>query len=657
MRQKKALVLSPFATVPPDAGQRKRALQTTRILKEMGFDVTFFLYAFEEGWGARANENWLDEMRGLWHEVIVLHANPKVGAPPLKWGLHGIDEWWDDVIEAHLKEIFAYRFFDVFVVHNVWLSKAFDFAPRGTVRILDSHDVFSMRVAYFDPAKGSPEFFLTSASAEAFGASRADIVLGIQDNDAEWFARNAKGTSLCLPYGGDQARPDRPRRQDYLHEDKVVFGFLGSGHVFNIRGLAVYCDELMREVGRTAAPVELRIGGQICRSIKTRGPWVLCGKIDDEDAFFDEVDIVVAPVFEGTGFKVKVADAASREMPIIAAEHAAIGLDLDRRAIARTASELARITANIALHRPPYAELTEISRQANLDLQARTARAVRKLGRKIATWPCSILYDLTGLTEKEAACVLLSWSGAFYQMRFVAKQLVVAPDSLRAELEGLAPAGVFFVSEHEVNEYARQIWHWITVTNLNPENWGAPAEQTWIDLAWRGALGDEADPDPSPTEHEPETSMFWHNVTWDPLFKQIVKKAAGDPANAVRRKGETLFIASAQGRAVLESSAETLFPDLRIVGLDSFDEFYELMIRVVSGELRRLVVASSGHPARSRILRQLCAIKGIEFVGLIGQGGLSFGALPEQSVKRIYTAFEKQWRLQKDDAMVPSATA
>src|SRR6202042_1337708 len=126
----------------------------------------------------------------------------KVGTPPVKGYLHGIDEWWDSVLETQIKEIFTYRNYDIFVVHNVWLSKAFDFAPRGTLRLLDSHDVFSTRMAYFDASKGAPEFFLTDANSEAHGASRADIVLGIQDNDASWFARHTRIKSLCLPYDG-----------------------------------------------------------------------------------------------------------------------------------------------------------------------------------------------------------------------------------------------------------------------------------------------------------------------------------------------------------------------------------------------------------------------------------------------------------------------
>ena len=56
---RRAFVLSPFATFPPDAGQRRRTLQTTRLLKEHGYAITFALYAFEEGWKSHANEAWL----------------------------------------------------------------------------------------------------------------------------------------------------------------------------------------------------------------------------------------------------------------------------------------------------------------------------------------------------------------------------------------------------------------------------------------------------------------------------------------------------------------------------------------------------------------------------------------------------------------------
>ena len=656
--RKKAFILSPFATVPLDAGQRKRANQTTQIFKDMGFEITFLLYAFEDGWKSHASEEWLQEMRNQWGEVIVLHANSKVGLPARSGWTHTIDEWWDDILETHLKEVFAYRFYDVFVVHNVWLSKAFELAPLGTVRILDAHDVFSTRLAYFEKTNRTPEFFITDAKSEALAVSRADIVLGIQEVDTEWFARHTQAFSLCLPYCPSlKAEPCRPARNDYLHKDKVVFGFLGSGHVFNATGLSAYCSELASLVGRNAAPVELHIGGEVCQAIAGRGPWILHGKVDDEDKFFDQVDVMVAPVFDGSGFKVKMADASARGMPIIAASHATIGMNFEASVIAENPNELAGMTANIAMHRPHYRHLQDISRRACLDLKTREARGVQKLSRKIGSWRGAILYDATGLSLEEASCVLLSWSGAFHLMRFLAKQLVVAPEALREALERHAPAGVIFVSEDEVRTHVRQIWRWITVKNINPVNWGAAAEHIWIDREWHNVLADADANHGVSSFKDSDTALFWHNITWDLMVQVLIKRSIGviETRNEKRNPSiaETVLVADRQCRGALAGPIAALFSECEVTGLNSFDEFFDLMIRVTSGRIRRLIMAERGHPARAHVLRELCGIRGIDYVGLTGQGGLSSGKAPDMAVKRTYDRFEQQWRIQKHDGEVP----
>src|SRR5260370_14041632 len=110
MSPTRALILSPFATVPLDAGQRKRVHQTTRLLKDLGFEITFFLYAFEDGWKSSANEAWIRQMRRDWDEVIVWRANHKVGMPPANGKVHGLDEWWDTSLEVFLQQTFNYPF-------------------------------------------------------------------------------------------------------------------------------------------------------------------------------------------------------------------------------------------------------------------------------------------------------------------------------------------------------------------------------------------------------------------------------------------------------------------------------------------------------------------------------------------------------------------
>jgi hypothetical protein len=647
MTQPRALVLSPFATIPDDAGQRRRVRQTTTLLKEMGYAITFVLYAFEEGWMTSANEAHLEAMRRDWGEVIVLRANPKVGSVAAFGPDHWLDEWWDDHIESLLKEMFRFRYFDVFVVHNVWLSKAFEFSPRSTVRILDAHDVFSMRRAYFEKLGIKPEFYLPQEGAERDGVNRSDFVLGIQEQDASWFAQHTDAESICLPYCCPAPSPG-PGTVDYLHTDKVVFGFLGSAHIFNIHGLTAFCRELKDLVGRTAAPVELRVAGNVGQYLETRGPWTVEGYVKNEAAFLSGVDIIVVPVFDGSGFKVKVADAIAFGKPTIASTHAAIGLKLDDSVLAETPLELARMAVQIALERPKLADLQDMSLKSNAELGLRCAAASKRLLRRIRTTVTdrTLVYDLSSLSLEESHCVLLSWLGGFHVLRSAVRQIVVLPGEIDPEISDLALPGVTFVPESTVHDPTWRMRHWITVANRKPIELGVQERNIFVDEVWAVALGYLA---PNPRGFAP--GIFWHSIAWDLMCRRIANHAVRR-IPAPERSHETVFVLDGQqSPGLVEQLLDLYGSHFSVLEAENFADFYKLVMQITGDivQIRRVVVLTPKQPQRLMVLQELCAARGIEYFGPVGKGGLGLGKSSEDLVQAHYARFEQKWRAVLDN--------
>lgn len=642
MPHHRALVLSPFATVPDDAGQRRRVRQTTRLLKEMGYSTTFFLYAFEEGWMNAANEAHLEDMRREWGEVIVLGANSKVGAPAASGAYHWLDEWWCESLEHALKEIFRFRYFELFVVHNIWLSKAFEFAPRSTIRVLDTHDVFSVRGPYFEKLGIKPEFYLPYEKSERDGASRSDIVLGIQEKDASWFAERTETESICLPYYRPVSSP-RVAPIDYLHSDKVVFGFLGSAHIFNIHGLLAFCAELKDLVGRTAAPVELRVAGNVGECIETRGPWIIEGYVKDEAAFLSSVDFIVVPVFNGSGFKVKVADSIAFGKPVISSVHAAIGLKLDESLVAETPSELARLAAHIALTRPKLADFQAKSLAAHAELGVRYAAGSRRLSRRIRAKSTdhTFIYDLSSLSPRETQCVLLSWLGAFQVLRNSARQLVVVPTEVERELAGMALPGVTFLPETSFDRSISRARRWMTVANRLPEELGVDQQSVCVDETWARALGHT-----SSGLRDGEPGIFWHSINWDLASRRIVNQAVRRAPTAERLRETVLILDRQRSPRLAEQLVELYGDDFSVLDVGNFADFYNALMHVASdvGSIRRVVVFTSLNVQRLMILRELCGARGVEYFGPLGKGGLSFGRASKELVQAHFLNFERRWR-------------
>ncbi len=408
---KSALVISPFATAPLDAGHRRRTMQMTKLLADAGYEITFLLLAFEDPWYWRHDQDFADRLREQWPEVILLYADRRVGLPPKSGALHHLDEWWDPALEQMLTNLNSRRFFDVVVVHNVWLSKAFDFVHPNSFKVLETHDLFWKRSEVFARMGMKPEFFVTSQSSEVFGVRRADIAVTIQELEGvELLAKTDKPVVTVPFYDFSLELEARPASAAHYHSpDKVIFGALASDNPFNVAGLNALLKELEQVVCETFAPVEIVVGGRVGERIDKRAGVKCLGFVETEAGFYADVDFAIAPVFDGTGFKVKMADALALRIPTLLSEHAAEGVILDDSLVCVTPRDMARRMAEIALKRPPIHDAMTHIRHARHDLRSRVNEGGANLLGAISAATRPLVVNLAGASLAEDALAFTSW--------------------------------------------------------------------------------------------------------------------------------------------------------------------------------------------------------------------------------------------------------
>lgn len=402
-----ALILSPFSSWPETAGHRRRVAQATRLLAHAGFRVTFLLYAFEDIWAHRFDEASYDALRRQWPEVHVFHANAGVGGTPAQGERHAIDEWWDTALGAYLDNLFSRRRFDAFVVHNVWLSRAFLHAPAGTARILEIHDLFHRRAGVFSTFGLRPDFFVPTQAGEIEGLARADIVSTIQASEQDWIQQNLPGRGRLVPYFDASLPRHAIRRADYLDGDVVRFGILASGHSLNLHGISSLLDVLRAAPEADRRRVRLRIGGAAARFIAPAMPCERMPEVATEAGFYAGCDIAVVPNLAGTGFKIKIADALGLGMPVLATRHAAEGIDLPAASTITTAQDLAARICAIARDRPPLATLRAEAARAAVRLRREAARGAARLVTAISRKRPVLRIDLTPFTPGAGILPLL----------------------------------------------------------------------------------------------------------------------------------------------------------------------------------------------------------------------------------------------------------
>jgi hypothetical protein len=183
--RRKALVLSPTASHPQDYGNRHRVYQTALHLSQQGYEVHFLLYPVEPDWRKTVPDS-ARAMRAAWDSFTIIPTSKAI-QPASAGEYHLIDEWWDPTIETYLGWLFEHDYFDVFVVNYAFLSKAFEFAPRGTVKVLETHDRFSGRKELLTALKAPLEAFYTSEDQERIALERSDIVVEIKDSEAQFY--------------------------------------------------------------------------------------------------------------------------------------------------------------------------------------------------------------------------------------------------------------------------------------------------------------------------------------------------------------------------------------------------------------------------------------------------------------------------------------
>jgi glycosyltransferase involved in cell wall biosynthesis len=171
-----------------------------------------------------------------------------------------------------------------------------------------THDVASHRFALNHGGKAVPlgDFSPATAAGEARLLSRADVVLAISEDDAAVF----RG---LLPDKAVIVAPKSAPIRDLVQ--KPVSGrclFVGGVNPPNREGLAWFLEHIWPEVRANQPNAILHICGGIGQTVSQPGPGVVIrGRVEKLDTEYAEAEVVIVPLLQGTGIKIKLVEACS----------------------------------------------------------------------------------------------------------------------------------------------------------------------------------------------------------------------------------------------------------------------------------------------------------------------------------------------------------
>ncbi|MGO9743343.1 MAG: glycosyltransferase [Roseiarcus sp.] len=385
MLKRSVLIVSPTPPIPRDYGNRNRVYQTVTFFKSRGFDVSFMLYPSDEDWG-RNIPPYYTELVDLFEYFTVIPNSRRMHQKAQGFH-HTIDEWWDPNIGSQLEWLFNRKFFDILFVNYTFFSAAFELAPRGCLKVLDTHDIFTGRRELFESNSVGPEFFYTSAAQESIAFNRADCIIAIKQSETDFIRTLTRKTVVTIPYWDDEAskaaHEDRALPNGFDHDRPLTLGFIGAFNSVNTVNMSRFLKRFDRYFRLYDLPVRIIVAGNVCKALPDYPFLSKLGRVPKIEDFYDRVDMIVTPLEFSTGIKIKVGEALARRFPVLATSNAFDGFRVFHPSQSeKSVASLCDTIADIATNDLSPRELVAASKRSALAAE----RAQRNGFEALAGW-------------------------------------------------------------------------------------------------------------------------------------------------------------------------------------------------------------------------------------------------------------------------------
>lgn len=313
----KILWISPTPSHPQNAGNRAHIYALAKEVLEAGHEVTFVWYGQES-----APEEAQEEMKQFWtHYYFIPHRLRD--RKKSKGNMWGIDDWFNTDIESTIRFLQAQESFDAVYCEYVFFSKVLTLFPQNVLKILNCHDRMSGRAELLAKNGIEPDFFYTTADEEKKALDRADLVLAIQEEEKIFFESLTSKAVMELGYPVDVCEVEVEPYDGILR-----IGYLGSNNSLNRKSVEMIV-ELVKEIPGLSEKLTLVLAGTICNGIKDYDFIDKMGIIETEYEFYEQIDLAINPMIDGTGLKIKTLSAIRHQAPFLSTESGSKGLEIE----------------------------------------------------------------------------------------------------------------------------------------------------------------------------------------------------------------------------------------------------------------------------------------------------------------------------------------
>lgn len=326
------LIVSPTPFLPSDAGNRVRIRNLIEAIRRIGVEVHFLHVRRERG-----DEAAMSALLGQGRVRSISYARPpRRESLPGKGRrllrqiydkdarhLWGLDDWYDPAITDAVLEWHAQVGFSAVMVEYVFFSELFEHLPEKVLKVLDTHDRFTLRHRLYYERGMAPKFFSTSYHDEARGLARADLILAIQDREREAFAGMTARPVLTL---GHLVQIEDRFRSDAGAPGPTLL-IIGSDNEINVDGLGCFLDEDWPAIKRALPHSRLLVAGGVGKHAPREADIESLGFVESLATAYGMADVVINPVRSGTGLNIKSIEALGYGIPLVTTASGSRGIE------------------------------------------------------------------------------------------------------------------------------------------------------------------------------------------------------------------------------------------------------------------------------------------------------------------------------------------
>ncbi|KQX18092.1 MULTISPECIES: glycosyltransferase [unclassified Sphingomonas] len=204
---------------------------------------------------------------------------------------------------------------DIVVADYMFQSRGFPFVARPEApTAIVMHDLFHARSDGFATTGGGDSVAAIGRDAELALLGTGDAVIAIQQAEAAFIREALPDSEVILaPMAADPVAAPQPGETDRLL-------FVGSNTAPNVHGLRWFFERVWPAIRAARPAATLDIAGSVASAFSQGGPAGVrfLGLVDDLAPLYADAGVVISPLIQGSGLKIKLIEALARGKAIVA---------------------------------------------------------------------------------------------------------------------------------------------------------------------------------------------------------------------------------------------------------------------------------------------------------------------------------------------------